>query len=134
MKYAKIKEQTLELWRIDMIMRCLYFSITAVSTIARSATATADYASALSGTADFEATDDTEATVMLTIMNDMNIESTEQLELTLTVPAGDGVVGEVSKAVVNILDDDAPSMFIQFYYLSQNYKGHSECIEIMLLI
>ena len=50
---------------------------------------------------------------MLTIMNDINIESTEQLELTLTVPPGDGVVGEVDKAVVNILDDDAPSMFIK---------------------
>ena len=95
----------------------IYFLIllTAVSTVARSATANEDYASALSGTADFDANDDTEAMVTLTIMNDMNIESTEQLELTLTVAAAVGVVGEVDKAVVNILDDDAPSTFkLQF--------------------
>ena len=94
-----------------------FFFFTAVSAVARSATAAEDYVSALSGPADFEATDDTEATVMLTIMNDMNIESTEQLELTLTVPPGDGVVGEVGKAVVNILDDDAPGMFIKLQFL-----------------
>ena len=83
--------------------------MTAVTAVARSATAGEDYVSTLSGTADFDATD--EAFVTLTIMNDMNIESTEQLELTLAVPAGAGVVGEVDKAVVNILDDDAPSTF-----------------------
>ena len=65
----------------------------------------------MSGTADFDANDDTEAMVTLTIMNDMNVESTEQLELTLTVAAAVGVVGEINKAVVNILDDDAPSKF-----------------------
>ena len=84
--------------------------MTAVSTIGRSATASVDYTPTLSGSAEFEANGDTEATVTLTIMNDMNIERTEQLELTLTVPPDVGVVGEVSKAVVNILDDDAPSM------------------------
>ena len=82
--------------------------LTAVTTIARSATANVDYASALSGTADFDANDDTEAMVTLTIMNDMNVEGTEQLELTLTVDAAVGVVGEVDKAIVNILDDDVP--------------------------
>ena len=65
----------------------------------------------MSGTADFDANDDTEAMVTLTIMNDMNVESTEQLELTLTVAAAVGVAGEVDKAVVNILDDDAPRTF-----------------------
>ena len=62
----------------------------------------------MSGTADFDANDDTEAMVTLTIMNDMNVESTEQLELTLTVAAAVSAAGEVDKAVVNILDDDAP--------------------------
>ena len=77
----------------------------------------------MSGTADFDANDDTEAMVTLTIMNDMNVESTEQLELTLTVAAAVGVAGEVDKAVVNILDDDAPRTFkvkfIVHYYCSQ---------------
>ena len=77
----------------------------------------------MSGTADFDANDDTEAMVTLTIMNDMNVESTEQLELTLTVAAAVGVAGEVDKAVVNILDDDAPRTFklkfIMHYYSSQ---------------
>ena len=88
-----------------------FLNLTAVSTVARSATAGEDYTAALSGTADFDANDDTEAMVTLTIMNDMNVESTEQLELTLTVAAAVGVAGEVDKAVVNILDDDAPRTF-----------------------
>ena len=107
-----------------MIIRFFSFLIlTAVSTVARSATAGEDYTAALSGTADFDANDDTEAMVTLTIMNDMNVESTEQLELTLTVAAAVGVAGEVDKAVVNILDDDAPRTFklkfIMHYYCSQ---------------
>ena len=98
-----------------LVKTCFCIFSTAVSTVARSATANVDYTPALSGTADFEANGDTEAMVTLTIMNDVNIESTEQLELTLTVPVAAGVVGEVGKAVVNILDDDVapvtPSMF-----------------------
>ena len=97
------------------IYQVFCISSTVVSTVARSATANVDFTPNLSGTADFDANGDTEAMVTLTIMNDVTIESTEQLELTLTVPAESGVVGEVSKAVVNILDDDvapvAPSMF-----------------------
>ena len=98
-----------------------FFFLTAVSTVARTATAGEDYTAALSGTADFDANDDTEAMVTLTIMNDMNVESTEQLELTLTVAAAVGVAGEVDKTVVNILDDDAPRTlkFIIHYYSSQ---------------
>ena len=104
---------------------CFSFLIlTAVSTVARSATAGEDYTAALSGTADFDANDDTEAMVTLTIMNDMNIESTEQLELTLTVAAAVGVAGEVDEAVVNILDDDTPRTFklkfIMYYYFAIN--------------
>ena len=48
---------------------------------------------------------------MLTIMEDMNTEGTEFLELSLEVPASAGVVGEVDKAVVNILDNDVPRTF-----------------------
>ena len=102
-----------------MMMIMFLILLTAVTTVARSATANEDYASAVSGTADFDAND--EAFVTLTIMNDMNIESTEQLELTLTVADAAGAVGEVDKAVVNILDDDAPSTFkLKFvmYYCS----------------
>ena len=88
-----------------------YLFLTAVSSTPKSATDSADYTT-LSATATFQANmGQTTAVVMLTIMEDMNAEGTEFLELSLEVPASAGVVGEVDKAVVNILDNDVPRTF-----------------------
>ena len=55
--------------------------------------------------------DQTSAMVTLTIMDDTKPEVTEFLELSLEVPTSAGVVGEVDKTVVNILDNDVPRTY-----------------------
>lgn len=88
----------------------------AVALMDQTTTSGDDYA-ALTG-AGLDATftgadEDSTATITLMITQDVDIEDTEELQVSIqsvTDPANN-VIGELSKAVVCILDDDKPSEF-----------------------
>lgn len=114
------------------IITNLYTFFIAVSSADKSATAGEDYVT-LSGSASFMGTNnDNMASVTLTISPDVDVEGTEQLEVSITTITGTGnnVKGELAKAIVNILDDDTPSEWARslcsidyFLYLFETYQS-----------
>ena len=98
----------------------------AVSSRDKTATAGEDYTT-LAGTASFAATD-VMATVTLSISQDMDCEGIEQLEVYMGSISGTGnnVVGELDKAIVNIVDDDTPSEYFVKYF--QSLLFHNTCL------